>query len=183
MSRSRFRFPGRVGLLACAIGMAGLPATAQEQPGPLTPSKDAPANFDPSDVYFQAWLLSRDAEKLQAEKKHGEALEKLLRARQLFDSVSSYYPLWKPEMVKGRRTKTQDDIDTVAPQALEENKRKNEAIAELEGGAKTGVVEGEAPKPLDIRIPTAPVPPGTAACQRSCPVTASRARSTSASLT
>jgi hypothetical protein len=38
MSRSRFRFPGRAGLLACAIGMAGLPAMAQEQPGPLTPS-------------------------------------------------------------------------------------------------------------------------------------------------
>jgi Flp pilus assembly protein TadD len=128
-------------------------------PGPMTPAKDAPANFDPSDVYFQAWLLSRDAEKLQTEKKHGEALEKLLRARQLFDSVSSYYPLWKPEMVKGRRTKTQDDINTVAPLALEENKRKNEAIAELEGGARTGVVEGDPPKPLDQGIPAAPVAP------------------------
>jgi Flp pilus assembly protein TadD len=163
MSRSRFSFPGRAGLLACALGMAALAATAQEPvpltPGPLTPAKDAPANFDPSDVYFQAWLLSRDAEKLQAEKKHGEALEKLLRARQLFDSVSSYFPLWKPEMVKGRRTKTQDDINTVAPLALEENKRKNAAIAELEGGAKTGVMDAEPPKPLDQGIPAAPVPP------------------------
>jgi Flp pilus assembly protein TadD len=139
--------------------MAGLPATAQEQPGPMTPTKDAPANFDPSDVYFQGWLLSRDAEKLQAENKPAEALEKLLRARQLFDSVSSYYPLWKPEMVKGRRSKTQDDIDVVAPQALAENKRKNEAIAELEGGAKTGVIDGETPSPLNNGIPAAPVPP------------------------
>ena len=159
MSRSRFRFPGRAGLLACALGMAGLSATAQEPPGPLTPSKDAPANFDPSDVYFQGWLLSRDAEKLQAENKHAEALEKLLRARQLFDSVSSYYPLWKPEMVKGRRSKTQDDIDVVAPQALAESKRKNEAIAVLEGGAKTGVIDGDTPKPLDNDMPAVPVPP------------------------
>ena len=162
MSRSRFRFPGRAGLLACALGMAGLSATAQEPPGPLTPSKDAPANFDPSDVYFQGWLLSRDAEKLQAENKHAEALEKLLRARQLFDSVSSYYPLWKPEMVKGRRSKTQDDIDVVAPQALAESKRKNEAIAVLEGGAKTGVIDGDTPKPLDNDLPawkqTVPMP-------------------------
>ena len=159
MSRSRFRFPGRAGLLACALGMAGLSATAQEPPGPLTPSKDAPANFDPSDVYFQGWLLSRDAEKLQAENKHAEALEKLLRARQLFDSVSSYYPLWKPEMVKGRRSKTQDDIDVVAPQALAESKRKNEAIAVLEGGAKTGVIDGDTPKPLDNDMSAVPVPP------------------------
>ena len=159
MSRSRFRFPGRAGLLACALGMAGLSATAQEQPGPMTPSKDAPSNFDPSDVYFQGWLLSRDAEKLQGEKKYAEALEKILRARQLFDNVSSYYPLWKPDMVKGRRSKTQEDIDRVGPLALEENKRKNEAIAELEGGAKTGVIEGQAPHPLDNGIPAAPVQP------------------------
>ena len=159
MSRSRFRFPGRAGLLACALGMTSLSATAQVAPGPLTPSKDAPANFDPSDVYFQGWLLSRDAEKLQAEKKHAEALDKLLRARQLFDSVSSYYPLWKPDMVKGRRSKTQEDIDVVAPLALQENNRKNAAIAELEGGTKTGVIQGEAPKPLDNAIPAAPMPP------------------------
>ncbi|RYD64659.1 MAG: tetratricopeptide repeat protein [Verrucomicrobiaceae bacterium] len=158
MSRSRFRFPGRAGLLACALGMTGLSATAQEQPGPLTPSKDAPSNFDPSDVYFQGWLLSRDAEKLQGEKKYAEALEKVLRARQLFDNVSSYYPLWKPDMVKGRRAKTQEDIDRVGPLALEENKRKNQAIAELEGGAKAGVIEGEPPQPLD-GIPLAPIPP------------------------
>ncbi|MEK7949913.1 tetratricopeptide repeat protein [Luteolibacter soli] len=164
MSRSRFRFPGRAGLLACAIGMAGLSATAQEQPGPiqpgpLTPSKEAPSNFDPSDVYFQGWLLSRDAEKLQGEKKYADALEKLLRARELFGKVSSYYPLWKPEMVTGRRTQTQETIDSVGPLALEENKRKNQAIAELEGGAKTGVIEGEAPRPLNNGIPAAPVQP------------------------
>ena len=158
MSRSRFRFSGRAGLLACAIGMAGLSVSAQEQPGPLTPSKDAPSNFDPSDVYFQGWLLSRDAEKLQGEKKYAEALEKVLRARQLFDNVSSYYPLWKPDMVKGRRAKTQEDIDRVGPLALEENKRKNQAIAELEGG-KTGVIEGESPQPLDGGIPAAPMHP------------------------
>lgn len=159
MSRSRFRFPGRAGLLACALGMAGLPAIGQELPGPMTPTKDAPANFDPSDVYFQGWLLFRDAEKLQAEKKNAEALEKLLRARQLFESVSAYYPLWKPEMVKGRRDKTQETIDVVAPQALAENTRKNEAIAELEGGAKASVVESPTPKPLDAGIPAAPVKP------------------------
>lgn len=125
----------------------------------MTPAKGAPANFDPSDVYFQGWLLSRDAEKLQAEKRYAEATEKLIRARQLFESVSAYFPLWKPEMVKGRRTKTQELIDVVGPLAIEENKAKERSMAELEGGARTGVIEGETPRPLDTGLPLAPVEP------------------------
>lgn len=114
----------------------------------MTPTKDAPANFDPSDVYFQGWLLSRDAEKLQAEKKYEEALDKYTRARQLFDSVATYFPLWKPEMVKGRRAQTADFIAAVGPEALKQRKEKSTAVAELEGGVRTGVIEGETPMPL-----------------------------------
>ena len=114
MSRKPIRSAGRAGLLACALG-AGLwcGVSSGQQPGPMTPAKDAPANFDPSDVYFQGWLLSRDAEKLQAEKKYEEALDKLTRARQLFDSVATYFPLWKPEMVKGRRDQTREAITAI----------------------------------------------------------------------
>lgn len=129
-----------------------------QEPGPLTPAKDAPANFDPSDVFFQGWLLSRDAEKLQAEKKFEEALEKYTRARQLFDSVATYFPLWKPEMVKGRRAKTEDFIATVGPEVIKERKEKASAVAELEGGVRTGVVEGEMPLPLGNPLPLAPLP-------------------------
>ncbi len=156
MSRIFFRSPGRAGLLACALS-AGLwsgPLAGQE-PGPLTPAKDAPAHFDPSDVYLQAWLLSREGEKLQGEKNYLEALEKFTRARQLFDSVSTYFPLWKPEMVKGRRAKTEDFIAVVGPEALKQNEQKARAIAELEGGVRSGVVEGELP---DGPMPLAPLP-------------------------
>jgi hypothetical protein len=158
MSRSLFRSTGRAGLLACAFGI-GLGPLAAQEPGPLTPAKGAPAHFDPSDVYFQGWLLSRDAEKLQAEKKYPEALEKFNRARQLFDSVATYFPLWKPEMVSGRRQKTLDLIAAVGPQALQENEREAKAVAELEGGVRTGVVESEAPRPLPRSMPAAPVAP------------------------
>lgn len=158
MSRRPFRSTRRAGLLACALGMGWWPLAAQ-QPGPLTPAPNAPAHFDPSDVYFQGWLLSRDAEKLQAEGKFVEALEKFNRARQLFDSVATYFPLWKPEMVKGRREKTQDLIAAVAPKALKENERQARAVAELEGGVRAGVVDGEAPRPLGKVPPPAPMPP------------------------
>ncbi len=124
----------------------------------MTPAKDAPANFDPSDVYFQGWLLSRDAEKLQAEKKYEEALEKLTRARQLFDSIATYFPLWKPEMVKGRRDQTREAITAIGPDVLKQRKEKASAVAELEGGVRTGVVEGEAPAPLGDPMPLTPLP-------------------------
>lgn len=123
----------------------------------MTPANDAPANFDPSDVFFQGWLLSRDAEKLKAEKKYVEAYEKILRAQKLFDSVSKFFPLWKPEMVKGRLARTTDFISAIGPEVVKENTQKNLANAEFEGGARAGVVEGEAPKPLD-GLPTTPLP-------------------------
>ena len=164
MRWSPFRSTGRAGLIACAlsVGLWTVPARGQE-PGPLTPTEDAPAHFDPSDVYFQGWLLSRDAEKLKAEKRYAEALEKFRRSQQLFDSVQKYFPLWKPEMVKGRQAQTLDFIAEVGPAALKEQAEaeQNEAhaIAELEGGLRTGVVDGEEPVPMAGSLPDAPIQP------------------------
>lgn len=140
MSRLRIHSPGRASLLACALVVAGFPVTARAQnAGPaVAQAAGLPANFDPSDVYFQGWLLSRDAESLEAEGKHVEALEKLQRAQTLFDSVAAYHPDWKPSMVKGRREKDQDRIGVLTPLAREENTRKNQAVAELEGGVIGG---------------------------------------------
>ena len=159
MTRSPIRFTGRACLLACAcgIGWGPLAVHAQEREIPLAPPRksDAPANFDPADVYFQGWLLSRDAEKLQAEKRYAESLEKLQRARELFDSVATYFPMWKREMVGGRRAQTQETIDQVAPLALKEQDEEKRDLAQLEGG----VMKGQSAKPLNGGIPAAPVQP------------------------
>ena len=159
MTRSRLRFTGRAALLACACGVGFFPLAgdAQEREIPLAPPRktDAAVNFDPADVYFQGWLLSRDAEKLQAEKKYAESLEKLQRARELFDNVATYFPMWKREMVGGRRVQTQDAIDQVAPLALKQQDEENRELAELEGG----VVKGAPAKPLDSGIPAARMNP------------------------
>jgi len=161
MTRSRFRSTGRAGLLACACSLSlwsGNALAQKEVEIPLAPPRksDAPANFDPADVYFQGWLLSRDAEKLQAEKKYDEALQKLMRARQLFDNVATYFPLWRRDMVGGRRAKTQGAIDTVAPLALEQQDKENRAVAELEGGV---IREGQPVQPLGSGINPAPIQP------------------------
>ncbi len=161
MPRSLFRLTGRAALLACACGLA-LPAdraAAQQRtdipPAPL-PDKSKPApNFDPSDVYFQGWLLFKDGEKLQQQGKNLEALEKYKRAQQLFDNIATYFPTWKRDMVGGRRAKVIEVIGQVGHLALKENEAKARAIAQLEGGVM-GTTEAE---PLDTGIPAAPVQP------------------------
>jgi hypothetical protein len=80
---------------------------------PGTSAKEEPAEFDPSDVYFQGWQLSRDADKLQAEKKHAQALEKLLLARQLFEAIAEQWPDWKPALVKSRLATTKEKLSAL----------------------------------------------------------------------
>ncbi len=131
---------------------------AKEREIPLAPlpKGDVQANFDPSDVFLQGWMLSRDADQLQANKKYSEALDKLERARELYNNVATYYPMWKRDMVGNRRAMTQETIDTVAPLAIKEKEAEQRNVAELEGG----VIKGSPAKPLPGRgVSPAPIPP------------------------
>ncbi len=90
--------------VARLAGLATLsaPAIASAQsPQGAGPTPVAPANFDPSDVYFQGYLAKRDAEKLEAAGDFIGASEKLRSANNLIESVRKYFPTWKPEMVGG----------------------------------------------------------------------------------
>lgn len=80
------------------------------------PAEPAPDPKDPTDLYFQGWLLSRDADKLAETNMPAEALEKLDRACQLFDRVARDFPEWKPEMVAGRRKHTAERLDLLSKQ-------------------------------------------------------------------
>ncbi len=107
---------------------------------PLPP---APAQFDPSDVYFQGYLAVRAAEQLESAGDFIGALEKLEKASGLFRTVRMYHPDWKPEMVEGRSGKTTDSIGRVRPKAEEAMLKSRNAVAELEGGVRKS---GEVPK-------------------------------------
>lgn len=114
-------------LLAATLVAAGpLPLAAQAPP-------PAPAAFDPSDVYFQAWLHVKDAKKLEEKGDFVAALEKLDRARQLFDSIARFHPDWKGTMVTGRLASTNEAIGRVKPLADNQRKPADRAMAELEG--------------------------------------------------
>ena len=100
------------------------------------PPAVAPAQFDPSDVYFQGYLSVRSAEQLEAGGDFIGAQEKLEKARNLFGSVGRYYPNWKTDMVKERTAKNLEAIEKVRPKADEQKLKNRNAVAELEGGVK-----------------------------------------------
>lgn len=94
--------------------------------------------FDPSDVYFQAYLAVRDAEQLEKDDDFVGALKKYEQASKLFGSVGRYYPEWKSGMVSNRLELTTKAIGDVREKAGEQMQRDRGVIAELEGGAKVG---------------------------------------------
>ncbi|MBK1816770.1 tetratricopeptide repeat protein [Luteolibacter yonseiensis] len=108
-------------------------ASAQAQ----TPPPVSPAQFDPSDVYFQAYLAKRDAERLEESGDFVGASEKLRAANKLMEGVRTYYPAWKPEMVGGSISKNSDTLARLFTRAEEQKKNQRKVTAELEGGEKT----------------------------------------------
>ena len=118
--------------LACLVCLfwAAAPALAQ------TPAPLAPAQFDPSDVYFQGYLAIRKAEELETSEDYVGAADKLEKARKLFETVRRYYPDWKPEMVAGRSAQNAEAEARLYPKAEEQRRKNRNVVAELEGGVK-----------------------------------------------
>jgi tetratricopeptide (TPR) repeat protein/predicted nucleic acid-binding Zn-ribbon protein len=140
------RQPGRSrGPLVLLWLLLSFLAAAQSNP-PVSP-----AQFDPSDVYFQGYLASRSAEQLEAAGDFQGALEKLERANQLFEAIRTYHPDWKSEMVSRRSENTAETINRVRPQAEQKINQQRNTLAELEGGLRTGAA---------IPDPAMPQPPG-----------------------
>lgn len=141
-----------LGLLACAIFALGvmLIDTAHGQ----DPANEHPARFDPSDVYFQGYLATRAAERLEVDEDFLGAWEKYREADKLFSAVQKFYPEWRPGMVEGRAGRTREAMAAVRPKAEQQEDQGRRAIAELEGGQRVG---GEAINPgIDPRFE----PPG-----------------------
>jgi tetratricopeptide (TPR) repeat protein len=107
------------------------------------PAAVAPAqpNFDPADVYYQAWLFVREAETLQKQGRHAEALDKFRRAEKFFETIHRFHPEWKKEMVGDRLTLTKNQITKALPLAQDQQKKDDIAVAEIieSGGDKRPV--------------------------------------------
>jgi len=103
-----------------------------QQAAPLRPPSNAV--FNPADVYYQGYLYSDEALKLQNSGKYAESLEKYRRAQTFFDTVAKFHPEWKPDMVATRLKKNLGSIKDTSARAEQEMNKNNIAAAELEGG-------------------------------------------------
>ena len=126
--------------MAHAIGCLALLTLAQEASAQIRPpAVGEPAQFDPSDAYFQAFLSVRSSEELESRGDFAGAMEKIQRAQQLFGTIRKFYPEWKPEMVTIRSEKTNEAVSRVSQKAQDQLDRNRNAVAELEGGVKQAV--------------------------------------------
>lgn len=132
--------------MSVMVATAGLtcvaPVWAQQPTAPAQP------NFDPSDVYYQAWLFTREAATLEKEGRYAESLAKLRSAERFFETIHRYRPEWKKQMVDDRLSITKAQITKTLPKAQEQQQKENVAVAELEGGVPLNV------RPMDNNAQT-----------------------------
>lgn len=138
--------------LATATALSGPLAAQAPAPPPV-----APAQFDPQEVYFQAYLARTDAEKAEKDQNYVAALDKFQQSEKLLKAVTTYYPKWKTEMVTDRAAKTAEAVNRIRPLADAQREKERGVIAELEGGVRKPVRPGgpdaaviEEPNPLRI---------------------------------
>jgi len=79
---------------------------------PPVPAKDAnPADLtDPSDLYFQAYLIFKEGEKIAASGDTAGARAEFQRSRDWFVLVKNRFPTWKPDMVAFRLKEMDETI-------------------------------------------------------------------------
>lgn len=83
-------------------------------------AKNDPGLLDPADVFFQAYLVVRDADKLGKEGKHTDAWRKYHQAAKYYDIIAKHHKNWKPHLVLGRIESTRDAIKLIEPKAKAE---------------------------------------------------------------
>ena len=123
----------------------------------------AASGSDPSDVFLQAWLNIRDAEKLEKPAKNPKtgktpaaqpdaAYQKYLQALKLFQTIARYHPAWRKEIVQDRIASTRKSLERLQTQSLAEQRAKEKGTADI----VTGDAIPQAPKPLPPLPPARP---------------------------
>ncbi len=92
------------------------------------------AQFDPSNVYFQAWLTAREAEKDEKAGNFLDAFDKYDKAKKLFDSVALYNPDWKTDLVKDRQKITAEAMVAIKARARGEQQTAEKKTKDLVEG-------------------------------------------------
>ena len=102
------------------------------------------AQLEPKDLYFQAWLLTKDAEDLEKEGDFIGAFTKYKKARIFFDSVMVNHPKFRKDMVADRQKLTTDAMEAIHEKALAQQKEQSNGVSPLLE------LPGNSPAPLAI---------------------------------
>ena len=108
-------------------------------------AQENPAAVDPADIFFQAWLEIKRAEKLEGESKFSDAWQKYQQAYSYYSVLNKSHKNWKPNLVRSRIASTEECMKRVEPNATAElasNKIKTQDLIE---GPQPGSPNGSGP--------------------------------------
>lgn len=104
-------------------------------------------DFKPEDLHLQAWMRTKEAEKLIKEEKFLEAFNAYDKAKKFFDTIALDHPAYKPDMIKFRQQNIAQDMASIRDKAREQQAKLAKQTSDL--------VEGPGvPKPRqDFEVP------------------------------
>ena len=108
-------------------------------------AQEDPAAVDPADIFFQAWLEIKRAEKLEGESKFSDAWQKYQQAYSYYSVLNKSHKNWKPNLVQSRIASTEACMKRIEPNATAElasNKIKTQDLIE---GPQPGSPSGSGP--------------------------------------
>lgn len=110
-------------LLPILLGAFSLQLKAQQDP----------ATLDPADIFFQAWLEIKRAEKFEEDEKFSDAWQKYRQAADYYNVLNEFHKNWKPNLVQSRMNSTAQSMKKIEPKAsaeLASNRKKTQDLIE-----------------------------------------------------
>ena len=134
-------------------------------------AQENPAALDPADIFFQAWLEIKRAEKLEEQDKYDDAWQKYRQAYSYYIVLNNSHKNWKPALVRSRIASTEENMKRIEPKAsaeLAQNKIKTQDLIEGQqsgtpGAANSSIGYNAAPSPLNKTKELSSISPTTIA--------------------
>ncbi len=102
---------------------------------------------DPQDIYFQGYLVTKEALELDKRSDYAGAYRKLLQASDIFDSVARNHPEWNPTMVNWKQGDIRQNIRRIRQLLPPESLETAPSDPGTSGARRSGVPSGIASPP------------------------------------
>lgn len=90
--------------------------------------------FKPEDLHLQAWMRSKEAEKLVKEEKFLDAFNAYDKSKKFFDSVALDHPGYQPDLIKLRQREVAEAMTGIREKARAEQQRLSQQTSDLVEG-------------------------------------------------